>query len=292
MLDNFFWYFEPEMKRFIGPNKGCLQDSNEALGSALEDDIQWANTVLGRRYLEMTCPDISYVQALISPAKSLGQEVKTRKKIRPTVPVQRETVSSPLSPVVQNAREAIEAGSADNRREKVLEELERVFLDQYSNGSLVTDVKLRDFVTWCSDAVARQGVSAALERIGQQRDSGISKDIENKILQYKKEGRIGDKRMDRQELQLVTQGLEEQFSARYHRVLQNAAVTALQEKINQCSKQSAEILLPESWGRHVKMTAAAIIARRAELAGMRQLKSELKKVSLSRTKKEIESLIY
>ena len=98
--------------------------------------------------------------------------------------------------------------------------------------------------------------------------------------------------MDTQRLQLVTQEIEDQFSASYYRVLQSAALSALREKIKQCSKHSAAILLPDSWGIHVKMTAAAIIARRAESAGMRQLESELKKVSLSRTKKEMESLIY
>lgn len=292
MLDNFCWYFEPEMEGIREAKHSTHVDCSGALGIAIEDDIQWANTVLGRRYLEMTCPDISYLQALISPAKPHGQEVKTRKKIRPTVPLQHKAVSSPLSPGVKNGREPPEASSAEYRESKVIEELERVFLDQYSNGSLVTDVKLRDFVSWCSDAVARQGVSAGLEQIHNQRDDEISNNIQDKIAEYKQGGTFMAERMDKQRLQLVTQEIEDQFSASYYRVLQSAALSALREKIKQCSKHSAAILLPDSWGIHVKMTAAAIIARRAESAGMRQLKSELKKVSLSRTKKEMESLIY
>ena len=291
ILDNICWYFEPELESFRGSKVSTEQKNMGELESALRDDIQWANTVLGRRYVEMTCPDISYLQALISPAKAHGQELKPRKKIRPTVPVHTETVSSPLSTgSLQRARDPAEAKKT--KQEHILEELERVFLDQYSNGSVVTDVKLRDFVTWCSDAVARKGVSAGLEQLSHQCHDDISKAIKDRIIRLKQEGIIQNQRMEKQRMQLATRGLQDQFSDRYYRALQAESIAALRDAINQCSKQSAEMLLPDSWGRHVKMTAAAIIARRAESAGSRQLLSELKKVALSRTKKEIESLIY
>lgn len=284
ILDNLSWYFDLEMEKLDGYTEFKNVD---ALNSTIRDDIQWANTVLGRRYLEITCPDIFHLQASLSPATSRGQEVKTRKKIRPTAPVKTgEAVSPPLLPDTQSK------DRADDNQEKVVEELERVFLDQYSNGSLVTDIKLRDFVTWCSDAIARQGVSTGLGQVSEESvPQDISQDMEDCLRQYRQEGKLQGQRTDKQKIRMMIRGLEDHFVARYCRVLQVSSIAALQNKVKHCSKESTEILLPSSWGSHVKMTAAAIIARKAESAGMRQLISELKKLASSRIKKEIDSIL-
>lgn len=289
MLDNFSWDFEDEML-----NSKHDEIHVDTLDFALEDDIRWANTIIGRRYLEMTCPEVSYLRTIISskvsPSVSSGQETKTRKKIRPTIPVQKEFNVSSL-PRIQIGQDTSNAPSSQFIKEKVREKLERVFLDQYSNPALVTDVKLRDFVAWCSDAIARQGVSAGLEQASRLHIEEISKDMEDIVSQYKQEGQVSNQNIDKQKLRLLARGMEDHFAARYCRALQAASTAALQARITKDSKQSAEILLPDSWGTQVKMTAAAIIARRAESAGMRQLLSELKKVGLSRTKKDLEFIL-
>ena len=270
------------------------------LDSAMRQDIRWASASLGHRYIDMTCPDLSYVESIFS-VKSLSfassQAFKTVKKIRPTVPSHQHLNSKTKSPLVQ-VSDGSKPSRPTSKEEQIFKELERVFLDQYSTTAQITDVKLRDFVAWCSDAVARQGISSGLEMASQISDQATLKNISDFIEDYAREipamsegSGMSSAKIKRQKIQLACRSMEGSFQLQYYRSIENRCMIEMENKIKHLAKTSSQILLPNSWGNHVKMTAVAIIARRAEAAASRQLLTELKKVSLAVIKAEIEKSI-
>ena len=335
ILDDLIWIFPEQSCGDVSMNTVV----DEKIDATLGEDILWANENLGRRYLEVTVPDLSYLESVVSvkTVKSL-QTMKAVKKIRPTAPI--TTASGGSQPGTKGAGNgsgtrilpsrlgerldrngndleyvsetdggsgaAATAGSSgwgdtdreaedvdrkegsSNSKEETIKELERVFLDQYSTSSRVTDLKLRDFVTWCSDAVARQGVAAGLDAAGallrQEALDGIIKEIKDSVRQ--KRGEVG-----KGSVQEACASMEDHFAAKYYSTVRGPALQALKEAIMDSSKRSSDILLPRAWGENVRMTAAAIVARRAQVAGSRQLVAELKQLGRSKTRLTIDAAI-
>jgi hypothetical protein len=323
MLDDLIWIFPEESCSHMPVHLELSVD--DKIDATLGEDILWANENMGRRYLEVTVPDLSYLESVVSvkTVKS-SQTVKAVKKIRPTAPIttakgiQPETAGARIVPSRLGGRpdstgnggeyepgmggssgattstsgsewgDTYRKAASSNSKEETIKELERVFLDQYSTSSRVTDLKLRDFVTWCSDAVARQGVASGLDAAGallrQKVLDGLIMEIRDFVRQKRGEVSKGS-------LQEACAAMEDHFAAEYYSTVKGPALQALKKNIVDSSKSSAEILLPQAWGEHVRMTAAAIVARRAQAAGSRQLVAELKQIGKSKTRSTIDAAI-
>lgn len=334
MLDDLIWIFPEEACDNVSMNMVVVDDKIDA---TLGEDILWANENLGRRYLEVAVPDLSYLESVVSmkTVKST-QTMKAVKKIRPTAPItvrggRPETAGAGNGPGARiipsrlggssetngnrdeyhsgmdsssgaaataggsgwgdmdgEGEDAHRKDGSSNDKEDTIKELEQVFLDQYSRSSRVTDLKLRDFVTWCSDAVARQGVAAGINAAGallrQKVLEGLIKEIKESVRHKREEFSKGD-------LQEACAAMEDHFASKYYSAIKGPALQALKKNVVDASKRSANILLPQAWGEHVRMTAAAIVARRAQAAGSRQLVTELKQLGRSKTRSTIDAAI-
>ena len=358
MLDDLLWLFPEEGDaKFQSRTKSKKLESktwmDASLDATLGEDILWANENLGRRYLEVTVPDLSYLESVVCVSVKTvisAHAMKAVKKIRPTAPSSSlganagpatrvtpgwladgtgpgdapagttggrgesskgtsvdvsSTViggnewSNPDKPDekadTNRARNDVAKASMATARsnEETLKELERVFLDQYSTSARVTDVKLRDFVTWCSDAVARQGIAAGLDAAATSHLKSAVGDVLTEA-----RGMVAQRKLEASKLALAARAsalrdacasIEEQAAAKHYRAVKGPSVEALKRRVIDSSKSSADILLPQAWGEHVKMTAAAIVARRAEAASTRQLLAELKRVGLSEAKAAVDA---
>ena len=333
MLDNLMWIFPDAFDGRMSTNVVIVDDKIDA---TLGEDVLWANENLGRRYLEVAVPDLSYLESVISvKAFKSWQTMKAVKKIRPTAPISVAGSSrldawqgrnenggdaghlpsrlalrssgkedpadhEPGARIGSSAAPNTSSWDRDGEEDKdradpssrskddTIRELERVFLDQYSTSSRITDVKLRDFVTWCSDAVARQGIAAGLDVASNLRRQKVLLDI---VMEIKESVRQKKEKASKDILQDACAAIEDHFAAKYYAAIKGPALEALKEKTVSSSKRTSDILLPHAWGEHVRMTAAAIVARRAQSAATRQLLAELKRLGRSNTKYAIDATL-
>ncbi|KAI8103989.1 hypothetical protein M9435_006515 [Picochlorum sp. BPE23] len=289
ILDDLAWQFQPYMERADTPGG----QTKSWVDSILREDIVWANANLGRRYVETACPDLSSLGKIFSK-KSIGSLDSTQvprrvRKITPTAPSQVTQTSMTL--VGQK-----ETTTTPVSHQQVLIELEKVFLDQYSTSTKVTDIKLRDFVAWCSDAIARKGVAAGLDQAVTSCCEIFENEMKEQLEQYaascviSQTNNASKGRVDKQKLEAVCTSADNLFRSTFYDTVRDASIKALRDTIQKCSKSTVELLLPDAWGPCVKMTAAAIIARRAEAAGTGQCLTELPHLAQTRIRSALEGM--
>ena len=298
MLDDVAWHFPEYMDESTAPFSNYEIDKDQQqIVDILYEDIHWANSSIGDRYVEMTCPLVIHAGILLGSNNRMPRPFdrtnpKTVKKIRPTVPK-----SLPRSkPVEQNGKPLTPAPVSSGispEQSTLLQRLERVFLDQYSSSDSITNVKLREIVAFASDAIARQGVAAGLEVVQQDLQiCDMQKEVDgvlNELIQYSTtlSGGNGSK-LDRKELIEGCMNHASEISSRLSGSLKNSPIENFQSRINYCAKQASDIFLPNEWGSSVKQTAASIIARKAASLGMKQLEDRIEYMTTSRVKDYIE----
>ena len=290
ILDDLAWQFQSYMEHSDG-NGG---ETNAWMDIILREDIVWANASLGHRYVEIACPDLSSLEKILSK-KSLGflnstQVPRRVRKITPTAPSQ---VTQPSTVLVGKK----ETASKPISQQQVLTELEKVFLDQYSTSTKVTDIKLRDFVAWCSDVIARKGVAAGLDQAATSCSDIFENEMKNQLEPFaasciiRQTNGTSKGRVDKQKLEAACTSADTLFLSTLYDTVRAASTKALRDTIHSCSKSVVDLLLPDAWGPCVKMTAAAIIARRAEAAGTGQCVTELPHLAQTRIRTALEKMI-
>eukprot|EP00890_Picochlorum_soloecismus_P001931 jgi/Picsp_1/2739/NSC_00967-R1_protein len=297
MLDDVAWIFPEYMDQCTAPLSNNEIEKYQQVVDILYDDVQWANSSIGDRYVEMTCPLLIHSGILLGSNNKMTRPFerinpKTIKKIRPTIP-KKQPQKMPV--VEQNGKLASVTFSSAVSTEKstLLQRLERVFLDQYSSSDSITNVKLREIVAFASDAIARQGVAAGLEVVQQDLQiCDVPKEVDslvNELFQYLTTLNRGQgPKIDRKKLMEDCMDHVTDISSRLVKSMENRPLERFQSRVNYCAKNAAEIFLPNEWGSSVKQTAASIISRKATSLGIKQLEDRVEYITASRVKDFIE----
>ena len=262
------------------------------LSDCLEKDLAWAERRIGNRYLELACPSLVHLRGIFgskvrqsNPSIALTKSVK---KIRPTAPRKPDSalILSQVPPVEDGGVGSLMADPwKDAHQSNMLLKLEQVFLDQYSSSDVVTDIKLREVVALCSDAIARQGIAAGIqEAFGSSYYEFVDKiKLEIEAFCVSMEGNIGqcpaDTNVNRPFLRKAAIDIVDRHVPLFVHQAKKRSQDKLHEIVETCTRSTVKGLLPAQWGIQVHATAAAIIARRAESAGGKKLMEELFKLS-------------
>jgi len=300
MLDDVAWNFPEYMDQSSVPLSSFEIDKDNQIIDILYDDIRWASSSIGDRYVEMACPLVVHAGVLLGSNNKIPRPFersnpKTVKKIRPTMP---KKLPQNIPVVGQNGEPASIPFSSSSSPEKntILQRLERVFLDQYSSSDSITNVKLREIVAFASDAIARQGVAAGLDIVQQDLQIIVApKEVDamvNDMYQHSITINRGQgSKFDRKKLIEDCMDHVADISSRLVKSMGNKPLESFQSRVNYCAKCSAEIFLPNEWGSSVKQTAAWIIARKASSLGIKQLEDRVEYMTANRVKDFIEETI-
>ena len=245
--------------------------------------------------MELSCPSLVRVGGLFTAKNreailKLSSEAKVIKKITPSVPKGAATIATGGT----NISKTVEAKPNESfTRNEIYIQLERVFLDQYSSSDAVVDVKLREVVSFCSDAIARQGVAAGL------REVHVTPSVEDLIRRRVQEimSSLGSdepneaRNLDKATIRRKVYEDEGRFTVKLVSELLDRSKNSLAQQVLISSRKATEAIIPFSWGVRVRETAASIIERRSRRAAINQLMKEVPQLSSKVVRDFLENVI-